>query len=50
MNTRSVVIPIAAVLLLLQGFVRLASDIRTVMGLDNDPDTFGKQATDEPSH
>ncbi len=45
-----VVIPIAAVLLLLQGFVRLASDIRTVMGLDNDPDTFGKQATDEPSH
>lgn len=45
-----VVIPVAAVLLLLQGFVRLASDIRTVMGLDNDPDTFGKQATDEPSH
>ena len=45
-----VIIPVAAVLLLLQGLVRLASDIRTVMGLDNDPDTFGKQATDEPSH
>ncbi|MDP1583676.1 MAG: TRAP transporter small permease subunit [Bradyrhizobium sp.] len=45
-----IMIPVAAVLLLLQGFVRLVSDIRTVMGLDNDPDTFGKQATDEPSH
>ena len=45
-----IVIPVAAVLLLLQGLVRIASDIRTVMGLDNDPDTFGKQATDEPSH
>lgn len=45
-----IMIPVAAVLLLLQGFVRLASDIRTIMGLDNDPDTFGKQATDEPSH
>jgi TRAP-type mannitol/chloroaromatic compound transport system permease small subunit len=45
-----IVIPVAALLLLLQGLVRVASDIRTVMGLDNDPDTFGKQATDEPSH
>jgi TRAP-type mannitol/chloroaromatic compound transport system permease small subunit len=45
-----IVIPVAAVLLLLQGLVRLVSDIRTVMGLENDPDTFGKQATDEPSH
>lgn len=45
-----VAIPIAGVLLLLQGFVRIASDIRTVMGLENDPETFGKQATDEPSH
>jgi TRAP-type mannitol/chloroaromatic compound transport system permease small subunit len=43
-------IPIAGVLLLLQGFVRVVSDIRTVMGLPNDPDTFGKQATDDPSH
>jgi TRAP-type mannitol/chloroaromatic compound transport system permease small subunit len=45
-----IAIPVAAALLLLQGLVRLASDIRTVMGLENDPDTFGKQATDEPSH
>lgn len=45
-----VIIPVAAMLLLLQGLVRLVSDIRTVMGLQNDPDTFGKQATDEPSH
>ncbi|MFN4017731.1 MAG: TRAP transporter small permease subunit [Reyranella sp.] len=43
-------IPIAGVLLLLQGLVRIASDIRTVMGLENDPAIFGKQATDEPSH
>jgi TRAP-type mannitol/chloroaromatic compound transport system permease small subunit len=43
-------IPIAGILLLLQGLVRIASDIRTVMGLENDPDTFGKQAGDEPSH
>ena len=45
-----VAIPIAGVLLLLQGLVRIASDIRTVMGLENDPAIFGKQATDEPSH
>lgn len=43
-------IPIAGVLLLLQGLVRIASDIRTVMGLENDPAIFGKQPTDEPSH
>jgi len=43
-------IPIAGILLLLQGLVRIASDIRTVMGLENDPAIFGKQATDEPSH
>lgn len=43
-------IPIAGVLLLLQGLVRITSDIRTVMGLENDPAIFGKQATDEPSH
>ena len=42
-------IPIAGVLLLLQGLVRIVSDIRTVMGLENDPDVFGKQA-DQPSH
>ena len=45
-----IVIPVAGVLLLLQGLVRVASDIRTLMGLTNDPDTFGKQATDEPTH
>jgi TRAP-type mannitol/chloroaromatic compound transport system permease small subunit len=45
-----IIIPVAGVLLLLQGLVRIASDIRTLKGLENDPDTFGKQATDEPSH
>ncbi|MGB6079485.1 MAG: TRAP transporter small permease subunit [Xanthobacteraceae bacterium] len=44
-----VAIPIAGVLLFLQAIVRVASDIRTVMGLHNDPEVFGKQA-DEPSH
>lgn len=43
-------IPIAGLLLLLQGFVRLASDIRVLMGLSNDEEVFGKQASDEPSH
>ncbi len=43
-------IPIAGVLLLLQGLVRIASDIRTLAGLDNDPATFGKQAGDASSH
>ncbi len=45
-----VAIPVAGALLLLQAFVRVASDIRTVMGIENDPDVFGKQASDEPSH
>jgi TRAP-type mannitol/chloroaromatic compound transport system permease small subunit len=45
-----VAIPVAGVLLLLQGLVRLVSDVRTVMGIENDPEIFGKQATDEPSH
>lgn len=44
-----IAIPVAGVLLLLQAFVRLASDIRTVAGLENDPDVFGKQA-DRSSH
>jgi TRAP-type mannitol/chloroaromatic compound transport system permease small subunit len=44
-----VAIPVAGVLLLLQAIVRVVSDIRTVMGLHNDPNVFGKQA-DEPSH
>ncbi|MFZ5734113.1 MAG: TRAP transporter small permease subunit [Pseudomonadota bacterium] len=44
------VIPIAGILLLLQGVVRMASDIRTIMGLENDPAIFGKQASTEASH
>ena len=44
-----VAIPVAGVLLLLQAFVRIASDIRTAMGLENDPEVFGKQA-DQSSH
>ena len=43
-------IPVAGLLLLLQGMVRLASDIRVLMGLPNDEAVFGKQATDEPAH
>ncbi|HWS74139.1 MAG TPA: TRAP transporter small permease subunit [Quisquiliibacterium sp.] len=43
-------VPIAGVLVLLQGIVRLVSDIRVLMGLPNDEAIFGKQATDEPSH
>ena len=45
-----ILIPVAGILLLLQGLVRTASDIRTVRGLDNDPAIFGKQASDESSH
>lgn len=43
-------IPIAGLLLLLQGIVRLISDIRVVLGLPADDDTFGAQATDGSSH
>jgi TRAP-type mannitol/chloroaromatic compound transport system permease small subunit len=43
-------IPVAGLLLLLQGIVRLISDIRVLMGLPADDDTFGAQATDESSH
>jgi TRAP-type mannitol/chloroaromatic compound transport system permease small subunit len=43
-------VPVAGILLLLQGFVRLASDIRVLKGLPNDEETFGKQASDESSH
>lgn len=38
-------IPVAALLLLLQGFVRLWADVRTLMGLPNDPTIFGQPAT-----
>lgn len=41
-------IPIAAGLLLLQGIVRLWSDLRVARGLPADPDTFGLQAEDKP--
>lgn len=43
-------IPIAGLLLLLQGIVRLIGDIRILMDLPVDDDTFGTQATDKPSH
>ncbi|WP_119418370.1 TRAP transporter small permease subunit [Desertibaculum subflavum] len=43
-------IPVAGLLLLLQGIVRLVADIRVLMGLPADDETFGAQATDEPSH
>lgn len=39
-------IPIAGVLILLQGLVRMVADVRILMGLDNDPDTWGKPASD----
>lgn len=38
------VIPIAAMLLLLQGIVRLWADIRVLMDLPNDPEIFGTPA------
>lgn len=43
-------IPVAGVLLLLQGIVRLAADIRVLMGLPVDEATFGKQAAEQSSH
>ena len=42
-------IPLAGVLILLQGLVRLWSDIRVMMGLPSDDATFGVQA-DGPRH
>jgi TRAP-type mannitol/chloroaromatic compound transport system permease small subunit len=44
-----VAIPLAGVLILLQGLVRLWSDIRVLMGLPCDDATFGTQA-DGPAH
>jgi TRAP-type mannitol/chloroaromatic compound transport system permease small subunit len=43
-------IPLAGLLLLLQGLVRLASDIRVLMDLPNDDADFGKQADDAAGH
>jgi TRAP-type mannitol/chloroaromatic compound transport system permease small subunit len=45
-----IAIPVAGVLVLLQGIVRLVSDVRVLMGLPNDEATFGAQATDGSSH
>lgn len=45
-----IAIPLAGLLLLLQGIVRLVSDVRVLMGLPNDEAVFGKQASDQPSH
>jgi len=41
---------VAGLLLLLQGIVRLVSDIRVLMGLPNEEAVFGKQASDQPAH
>jgi len=43
-------IPVAGVLVLLQGIVRVVSDVRVLMGLPNDEATFGKQADNEAAH
>lgn len=43
-------IPLGGMLLLAQGIVRLVSDIRVLMGLPADDDTFGVQADGEASH
>jgi TRAP-type mannitol/chloroaromatic compound transport system permease small subunit len=43
-------VPVAGVLLLLQGVVRLTADIRILMGLPVDEETFGKLASEESAH
>ncbi len=43
-------VPVAGVLLLLQGFVRLTADIRILMGLPVDEETFGKLASQDSAH
>ena len=43
-------IPVAGVLLLLQGLVRMGSDIRVLRGLQNDPAVWGRQAADGLEH
>lgn len=45
-----IAIPVAGVLLLLQGIVRVVSDVRVLMGLPNDEATFGKQADNQAAH
>ena len=43
-------VPVAGVLLFLQGIVRMVSDYRVLKGLENDPEVWGKQATDGSAH
>ncbi len=43
-------VPLAGVLLLAQGVVRLVADVRILMGLPVDEETFGKLADDGPAH
>ncbi len=45
-----VAIPLAGVLILLQGLVRLWSDVRVLMGQPSDDATFGVQADDAAAH
>lgn len=45
-----VAVPVAGVLLLLQGLVRVLSDIRVLMGLPSDDATFGVQADGPSAH
>lgn len=45
-----IAIPVAGILLLLQAVVRVVSDVRTMMGYQNDSAIFGAQAADESSH
>lgn len=45
-----IAVPVASILLLLQGIVRLVADIRVLMGLPNDEETFGTQASSESPH
>src|SRR5690606_23876175 len=43
-------VPIAGVLLFLQGIVRMVADWRVIKGLENDPAIWGRQAPEAPSH
>jgi len=43
-------VPVAGVLVLLQGIIRIVSDVRVLKGLPNDEAVFGKQASDQPAH
>src|SRR5690606_25903758 len=43
-------VPIAGILLFLQGIVRMVSDWRVLKGLENDPAIWGEHATDGSAH